>query len=164
MGLYMKDLLDWAEDAALKNLKSHHETADGLQKQSVTTLTVLLTGATGGLAFAIKGLEQGLAWLAVGSSVFSIYLYILCATLVFNTLRVKRFPSIYNEPENLYQKNYTLQELREAELDNIQKRIEEASSRNRQTASWLNRIRFAALASPVFFALTSFLVVRACPF
>lgn len=145
----MSKLLDWAEKSGLENLKWHRETADLLQKQAVTTLTVLLAGATGGLAFVIKGVEHNSLWWVIGSAAFSVYLYALCALLVFNTLRIKSFPSLYNEPKNLFQPAFTLEEMKEAELANIQERIEQAGARNEGTSNWLNRIRYAAVASPM---------------
>lgn len=157
----MSDLLDWAEETGLENLKAHHQTADLLQKQAVTTLTVLLAGATGGLAYAIKGAEYGSLWWAIGSAAFSFYLYLLCALTVFKTLTVKEFPMLHNEPRNLYQPEYSLNSIKEVEIENIQERIQQAVARNKLTAGWLNRIRYAAVASPLVFLITAVLVVLA---
>ncbi|AXA80461.1 hypothetical protein F1536_12340 [Achromobacter xylosoxidans] len=66
-------------------------------------------------------------------------------------------PALYNEPQNLYQPKYTLYQLREVELQNIQARIVEARIRNEATAGALNRVRLWAIASPLFFAITAYL-------
>lgn len=158
-----REFLDWVEQAGLENLKSHRETADLLQKQAVTTLTVLLAGATGGLAFAVKGVEHGSLWWAIGSAAFSVYLYLLCALLVFKTLTIKDFPSLYNEPQNLFQPTFRLEEVKVVELDNIQKRIEQAGARNGETSNWLNGTRYAAVASPIVFVIVALVVTLAVP-
>lgn len=159
----MNDLLDWAEKSGLENLKGHRDTADYLHRQAVTTLTVLLAGATGGLAYAIKGIELGSLWWAIGSAVFSLYLYLLSALTIGKTLKVRDFPALHNEPENLYQPAYPLEALREVELRNIQDRITQAVERNRETSDWLNRIRYAAVASPIVFLATALVVVWVAP-
>lgn len=159
----MSEILDWAEKCGIENLKAHRETADYLQKQAVTTLTVLLAGATGGLAYAIKGAEYGSLWWAVGSAAFSLYLYGLCALAVFKTLTVSDFPALYNEPASLYQPHYSLADIKEAELVNIQERIVQAVARNRETSEWLNYIRYAAVASPIIFLIVAGVVAWAAP-
>jgi hypothetical protein len=76
---------------------------------------------------------------------------------VLRVLQAGNLPALYNEPQNLYQPKYTLYQLREVELQNIQARIVEARIRNEATAGALNRVRLWAIASPLFFAITAYL-------
>lgn len=151
----MSDLLDWVEQAALENLRGRRANADYLQKEGVTTLTIFLAGCGGGIAYSVKGFESGDLWLAFGGTAFTVYLFILSALLVCKVLKVGSIPALYNEPRHLYQKEYSLPVMREAELKNIQKRITEAVSRNNRVADWLNRLRLLSLLSPLVLASTS---------
>jgi hypothetical protein len=158
----MSDLLDWAETAGIENLKGRRENAGHLLKEGVATFTILIAAATGGLAYVVKGLESEKWWLASGAGLFSAYMYVLGALLVIRVLRSGYLPALYNEPMNLYQKQYELNVLREVELKNIQARISETAERNDATAESLNRIRLWAVASPLAFVIgVTFAVVLA---
>jgi len=50
-------LLDYAESAGLENLRNHLVAADSLSKEANTTLTILLAGSAGSLAYAVKLFE-----------------------------------------------------------------------------------------------------------
>jgi len=65
-------------------------------------------------------------------------------------------PSPTNEPLNLYQNDFTLQQIRQTELNNIQIRIQQATERNGATAYWLNRVRLLATSTPLVFGLAIF--------
>ena len=151
----MSDLLAWAEQAGIENLKQQKSAADLLRKEGTTTLTVLLAGATGMLAYGVKGLESGLDWLSVGSLSMSGLLYFLAVMTVQKVLRFQGFPAIYNEPLNLYQKGFALDVMREVELENLQERINQGSARNEAIFKMLNRIRTCAACSPILFVATS---------
>lgn len=153
----MSELLDWAEKAAIENLRGRRENAEHLLKEGVTSFTILIAAATGALAYVVKGIESHQTWLIYGSAAFAGYLYLLCASLVLRVLRAGSLPALYNEPQNLYQPKYTLNQLREVELQNIQARIVETRIRNETTAGALNRIRLWAIASPLVFAITAYL-------
>ncbi|NIF39552.1 hypothetical protein F3J14_01250 [Burkholderia sp. Tr-862] len=63
----------------------------------------------------------------------------------------RELPSIYNEPRNIYQPKYSLEDLKEAEVNDLQKRIDLAASSNAKVVKSLNRLRLAAAASPIVF-------------
>lgn len=149
----MSDLLSWAEHAGIENLKQQKSASDLLRKEGTTTLTVLLAGATGMLAYSIKGFEQNIGWLIAGSVAMSAFLYFLSMILVLRVLKFEGFPALYNEPVHLYQKEYSLELLREVELKNIQERISQGSVRNNTIFNRLNRIRTYAACSPITFLL-----------
>lgn len=149
----MDSLLSWAENAGIENLKQQKAASDLLRKEGTTTLTVLLAGATGVLAYAVKGIESQIGWLMLGALVMSLFLYILSAYLVQYVLRFQGFPAIYNEPEHLYQKEFPLELMREVELKNIQQRIKQGSARNKIIFRRLNIVRTCATCSPLIFLL-----------
>ncbi|WP_315136761.1 hypothetical protein [Achromobacter marplatensis] len=151
----MSELLDWVEKAAVENLRQHHQAADVLAKESATTLTVLLAGMAGALAYAAKAVEaDAWGWLPVSSAVFSAYLLLLCLRLVLKCLKIEDIPSVYNEPLNLLQPDLSLEQIRRYELENAQQRINDAVARNNRVASALNRIRVAAILSPLVFLVS----------
>jgi hypothetical protein len=151
-------LLDWVEQAALENIRAHVKCADDIKRESNTAMAIIIAGASGALAYAAKLIESPTDLpLALAAGMLSIYLFSLCAVLVFKCLTVGVFPSPTNEPKHLYQKQFSLETLREVELKNIQKRIEAAVRINDARALWLNRIWAAATASPIIFAITFFL-------
>jgi len=121
-------------------------------------MAIIIAGASGALAYAAKSSESPLNLpLALAFGLLSIYLFALCAVLVFKCLMVGVFPSPTNEPEHLYQKKFPVEALREVELKNIQYRIKAAVRINDSRALWLNRIWAAATASPIIFGITFFL-------
>ncbi|MFV0411142.1 MAG: hypothetical protein ACK5LJ_16015 [Paracoccus sp. (in: a-proteobacteria)] len=160
----MSTLLDWAETAGIENLKQQRAAADFMRKEGVTTLTILLAGATGALAYAVKGLDQHTAWLASGALAMSLYLYALSAATVFLVMYIQGFPAVYNEPVNLYQKRFSLEALREVELQNLQGRINVAVKRNLCIQNRLNGIRIFAVCSPIAFGAGAWigLYLRGC--
>jgi len=148
----MKELLDWAEKAALENLKFRLQTCEALAKDAGTTLTILLAGLGGTLAYAMKGAEaSATSALTVGAGVMAFWLMIVAAVLIVKCIMTAPIWPPTNEPKNLYQKNYALDDLREVELENVQQRIEQTAERNINTAMWLDRVRLMAVASPLIF-------------
>lgn len=149
----MTELLDWTEKAALDNLKFHLQNADNLAKEASTTLTVLLAGIGGAIAYTLKGFDSGVATAAtIGAGGLTLYLTVLCVLLVFKCMKIEPIPAPTNEPRHLYQKSFDLNVLRELELDNMQERIDQAVRRNDGTTAWLNRVRVMAVLSPVIFS------------
>ena len=154
----MKELLDWAEKAALENIKFHLQNSDNLAKEATTTLTVLLAGLGAALAYTLKALDSGIATTTTaGAAGMTLYLAALSGLLVFRCMKIAPIPAPTNEPRNLYQKGFELDALREVELTNIQERIDQAVARNDGTTAWLNRVRLLAVLSPFIF-----LAVSAC--
>jgi hypothetical protein len=94
----------------------------------------------------------------------TVWLSILSFYLVKKCLMATAIPQVYNEPRNFLDTNYTIHELREAELTNLQARIDDAAKRNANLAKYLNRVRKLAIASPVVFAtgICLYLAVTAC--
>lgn len=153
----MDTVLDWAEKAGLENLKFRLQNAETLAKEAATTLTVLLAGMSGSLAYAVKYFEPAAPsiQMAVGSGALSAWLMLLSAMLVHFCIKTLPLPTPTNEPANLYQPEFTLDLMRAVELKNIQVRIEQATTRNAEVATWLDRIRYCAVASPLVFVISA---------
>lgn len=152
----MSDLLDWAEKSGLENLNFRLQNAETLAKEAASTLTILLAGIGGALAFAVKGFEEAPPTpLAIGTAGLAIWLMITGCLLVVFCMLTTSLPALTNEPKNLYQKGFELNALREVELRNIQERITQTAARNHRVAAWLDRCRLLALASPLVFAISA---------
>ncbi|MDP1634583.1 MAG: hypothetical protein Q8L69_07855 [Gallionellaceae bacterium] len=144
----MNEISEWIEKAALENLRGHSQIADGLAKESATTLTILLAALSGAFGYALTVPEY-----RIGSVAMTAYLFALCVALVTRCMMIKEFPATTNEPRNLNQQGFALDDLRNAELKNFQARIDQAAQRNATTAQWLNRVRLGAIGSPLIFAI-----------
>lgn len=137
-------LLDWVEKCGIENMKDHVSNADIIQKQASTLLTLLLSGAGAALYFGMQHEEFRLAALAV-----SFWLFAVAAFLTLKCLMFGDFPSVWNEPKNLNQPDYGLDELREFELLNLQGRIKQAVAINFTKSVRLNRCILATCFTPV---------------
>ncbi|MFP3794702.1 hypothetical protein [Paraburkholderia sp. SIMBA_027] len=147
-----RELQEWVEKAAIENLKEHYASADQIAKDATTTLTVFLAAVGGGLAYAAKAIEQhSVTWLSAGAIAFTVWFLVLSLLLVWKCMMLRPFSTVYNEPRSLYQPQYSLSQLREAEFKNLQNRINRAAQQNGKVARWLNRLRLAAAACPVAF-------------
>ncbi|WP_454764416.1 hypothetical protein [Cupriavidus campinensis] len=146
----MSDLLEWSEKQALENLRFHIQTAEQLAKDANATLTLLLAGAGGLVAYLVKLLESkaDTVWLAAVCA-FVITLSVLSATLIFFCIKTAPIAAPTNEPKNIYQPSFSLSAIREVELQNIQVRIDQVARRNMRVATWLDYVRFMAVCSPI---------------
>ncbi|OXJ36705.1 hypothetical protein CFB82_09650 [Burkholderia sp. HI2714] len=152
----MSELLEWVEKSAIENLKAHHACADVIAKDAATTLTVFLAALGGGLAYAAKAVEQhSLNWLSIGAIAFTGWFLVLNLLLVVRCLVFRELPSIYNEPRNIFQPEFSVDELKEEEIQNLQQRIDTAASSNAKVAKSLNKLRLAAAASPIVFIVVA---------
>ncbi len=151
----MSELIDWAEKAGLENIRFRLQITETLAKEAQTTLTILLAGMGGSLAYAMKGLESaaGMDAITSGAAFLSAWLMISSILLIMNCIMTAPLSPPTNEPKNLYRKDYTLDELREFEMLNLQKRIEIITARNHRVAAWLDRVRLWVAASPLVFML-----------
>ena len=140
----MTTVLDWAEKASVENMIDHVSNADLIQKQASTLLTMLLSGAAAALYFGFD--HEELRFVAV---IVSFWLFGLSAFLTRKCLMFGDFPSVWNEPKNLNQKGFELDKLREFELDNLQKRINEAISLNFTKSLRLNDCILSACCTPI---------------
>lgn len=147
--------LDWAEKAAIENLRGRLATGDFLTTHANGLLNILLVGIGAALSFGARvftptatPMDWGAAWVAA-------WLSAVALILVHQCISTRKTPALFNEPKNIYKPDLGLDEatIRKAELDNVQERIEQAKERNSQVAFWLDRCRYAASATPIVFAI-----------
>lgn len=145
--------LEWIEKQAQESMRARFATADLIAKEAQTTLTVLLAGIGGSAAYGAKVFNAGPAGpLEIASAWACGYLIVVAAVLVFKCMMFRSYPAPFQDPANLMHPDRSLDEIREAELEKIGERITEAAKLNRERAALLNRIRLAAVASPLVFA------------
>ncbi|MES9830527.1 MAG: hypothetical protein ABW201_19915 [Candidatus Thiodiazotropha sp.] len=153
----MTDLLTYAETAGMENLRFRIQNSEVLAKEAASTLAIILAGMGGSLAFAAKGLEQTTpSSFVFGAISLALWLMIVGGILVKFCILTQDLQAPTNEPANLYQTEYSIEEIRIAELKNIQSRIQKATTRNHKVAAWLDRCRLLSLASPLIFAIPAF--------
>jgi hypothetical protein len=152
----MNEIQDWAEKAGMENIRFRLQNAETLAKEATSTLTILLAGMGGAMAYAIKGFEQlEPTSLTIGAAVLAGWLMLSAVLLVVFCMLTTDLPVPINEPQNLYQKGYSLDALKEVELRNLSERINQTAARNHRVSAWLDRTRLFAIISPLIFLLTS---------
>lgn len=140
------EVLEWAEKAAIENLKFHGQCADALAREASTTLAVLLAGMGAALAHVIQALDRGSAGPLVGvSAALGLGLAVLGLLVVTRCMRIEALAAPTNEPGHLALPGFSVAQLRRAELCNMQARILQAVARNERTTGWLNRARLWAV-------------------
>lgn len=145
--------LEWIEKQAQESMRARFATADLIAKEAQTTLTVLLAGIGAAAAYGAKVFNAGPAEpLEIASAWACGYLIVVATALVFKCMMFRSYPAPFQDPANLMHPDRSLDEIREAELEKIGERIAEAAELNRERAALLNRIRLAAVASPLVFA------------
>lgn len=150
---------EWIEKAAIENLKGRRETADILAKEAATTLTVLLAGVGGSLAYGVKLLDGDTSNTVIAASAACIWLTLLSMGLVLACLKIKGIPALYNQPGELLKRGESKEsfdEWRRGELENIEIRIQTAVRRNNTTARNLNYVRILAVCTPFISVLAAF--------
>lgn len=154
--------LEWVEKQCQESLKDRFTTAELISKEAQTTLTVLLAAIGGATAYAAKIFEPGAPGpLAIASAAVCVYLVALSVCLVMTCMMLTSYPALHQEPENLMQKEYPVDALKEAELKNIDLRIRDAAAINARRANWLNAVRIAAALAPIFFAGVAWIAPQA---
>jgi len=152
------DRLDYIEREAQANMEFHLENLDSLKSEAQATLNFLLLILSGAFGYTIKLLgDDKLAWAFVMGCVTS-YLSCVAGYLTLYCLATGVVMPPTNEPRNLSSNDCSLEELRELELKNLQKRIVFNRKRNTKIGRRLNKARLLVCASPVVFLLAWFLL------
>lgn len=160
---FVEGELDWIEKSAIENLKGRVATADTLAKEAVTTLTVLLAGAGGSFALAIKSFDENANAGSMAALIASMWLTGLTIFLVCWCLRIIEIPAVYNQPKQLLGRaahGASFEAWRRHELTNIEKRIGDAVARNDLIADRLNLIRILATLTPILAAISAWVFIR----
>lgn len=148
----MEELLDWAEKNGLENLRFRLQISEALAKDASSTLTLTLAAMGGAMAYGIKGLEGGtVSPLVIGILAVTGWLAFCAMLIVFRCIQTRELVAPTNEPNNIFQPEYALDDLRRVELKNIQMRIEQATARNWTVAYWLDKSRLMLALTPAVF-------------
>lgn len=153
-----KDLVEWAEKAAVEHLRGKLASGDFLLTQANTLLSILLVGIGGGLGYAVKLAEaSALPPYTWGLAVATAWLSGVAVFLVAKCVVTRDTQVLFNEPKNLCPPGtaLTLDEVVPFELENMQGRIERTNARNAGIAKWLDRCRYATIFTPVVFAIAA---------
>lgn len=158
----MKELLDYIEGEARINAAFHLTNADNLTKEGNTLLNLLLAGAGGALALVAALLQKTTpvpSWQPWAVGAASAYLFILAALVVWKCLWVQEIWPPANEPKNFPLTGYTVEQIREFDLQNKQQCCDNNRVRNERVGTWLNRCRALAAATPVVTACAAWAAV-----
>lgn len=148
---FVEGEFEWIEKNGIENLKGRAATADMLAKEASTTLTVLLAGVGGSVAYAIKVAGDHSGAVVAGTFV-CVYLMVLSALLVYRCMMINPIPAVYSQPGGLLERikhDASFDEWREGELLNIEDRIIGATKRNEFVAKKLNLVRQLAICTPI---------------
>ncbi len=153
----MNELIDFAEKAGMENIKFRLQNSETLAKDAASTLTILLAGIGGAMAYAAKIFEESPSKASeIGAFWFCIWLIATAMFLVINCILSTEMQAPTNQPMNLYLKEYSLDAVRIVELRNLEERIKLTISKNHRIAVWLDRVRISIILSPVvFFVVTA---------
>lgn len=148
----MNTELDFFEAEAKENAAFHITCAETLMREANTFLNLLLAGAGGALALMVT-LAEKLAptWQTFGTAAISVYLFLLVGLLLLKCLRVRPIYPPANEPKNLMQEDFSIEQIRKAEMKARQFCIDANRHRNDEVGLWLNRCRGMTAATPLIF-------------
>lgn len=146
------DLRAWAEEVGYENLKERIASGNAIAAQAATTLTLVLAGMGGALAYAVRVFEPSPSAPVVASAALCVWLMAIAALLVLKCINVADAPMLHNQPGNLLLPGHTLAEVRAGELVGLQSRIWQQVDRNNARGAWLNACRNLAIGSPLVFA------------
>lgn len=143
---------EWVELAGFENMKSRRAAAATLAEQVSATLTILLAGLGGSLAYAVKILDGDFALSSVAAFGAAAWFAYLAARLTQGCMMIRDIDAVYNDPGNLLmrpQRKDSFVEWRYGEILNLDERIKNTTSRNELTGSRLNVIRLATTGTPI---------------
>ena len=150
----MCEKIDWIEKQAAENLKFRLQICETLAKDANNLLMVLLTAIGAVVAYAIKNAGGGeLNSLLVGAIALTAWLMVIATFLVFKCIMTSDLMPPGNDPKHLMLEDYTLEQIKGFELENVQNSINHTARRNQKTAYWLDKARFASVTSPLIFIL-----------
>lgn len=145
-------MLDWAEQQGHENMRVRMQVTEALAKEAHVTLTLAMAALSGGVGYAVRllgaGALQPAGW---GLLVVTAWVAVVAGLLLGKCIMSRDLQIGANEPKNLYKPAYEVDDLRAAELEGLQRRIEHNTARNRAVACWLDRCRGMLVASQLVF-------------
>ena len=152
-----KEALDYAESQAVRNVEFHLKNLESLSKEAHLTLSVLLAGIPAAFTFGLKFYNQtGMGTWGGALLLLSLYLWFVGVYLM-GAIKPRPVYAPGNEPSKLEpvlnDPKFTLEEIREEELKNLQERITQNRLRCEDTGKIVNNSRKAILVSTLLFPL-----------
>jgi hypothetical protein len=146
---------EWAEKAGAENLKHRLSTGDVLLAQANTLASILLVGIGAAMGVAVKLAEGASGVLVWGSVASTLWMALVAAVLVHRCIATRETEVLGSAPLNVYKPEMALSEVevRRYFMEQIQDRIAFTCRRNSEVAYWLDRCRYAAIATPLVFML-----------
>ena len=130
----------------------HLENSTILTREANSTLLITMAAGLGALGYTARLIEEGASsQLVVAVGLVAIHLLLVAVFLVRKCLSAADIMPVTNEPRNLYQKDFEWEQVLEAELGNLDARIQFNQLRNKVVGTWLNGLRYAAFAAPLTF-------------
>ena len=147
-----KDQLDYVQGQAEKNMDFHLKNLEGLNSEVYKLLTLLFAVIAASFAATVKACDTKSWILAISIGVLCAYLIVIAIAL----LRCVKPSDLHppgNEPRKLLpsisDERFTLEQIREAEILNLQERIDLNRSRCKTTGRTMVVAQYAFLASPL---------------
>lgn len=136
------------------NAAFHDACGDNLTAAANHTLTWLSTAGFGAVAYAAHLFEVGARgpapWAVLAGAV---HLLVVSAGIIWKCLSSRPAYPPSNEAKNLVHPGFSWVQIVETEIGLLADRVSRIRARNELTGRWLNRLRYAALAAPLTFAL-----------
>lgn len=153
---------EWAEKNGRENLRGRLATGDFLLQQANTLLTLMLVAVTGLLAWGVRIFGAGAGPVEWGCAVAAVWLCAVVVTLTVGCIATKETQALFNEPGNIYRPHLGLSqtEVLASEMVALQGQIDKTKVRNAAVATWLDRCRYAAVVTPLVFAIAAFAAGR----
>lgn len=153
---------EWAEKNGRENLRGRLATGDFLLQQANTLLSLALFAMAGLLAYGARIFNADAGPVEWGCAIAAAWLCSVAVVLSAKCIVTKETQVLFNEPGNIYKPELTFSQTQVLafEMEHLQSQINKTKSRNSQVASWLDRCRYAAIATPLVFAVAAFWVGR----
>lgn len=153
---------EWAEKAGAENLKHRLGTGDVLLAQANTLVSILLVGIGAAMGVAVKLAEGASGALVWGAAASTLWMALVASVLVYQCVATRETEVPGSAPLNVYKPEKSLSEMdvRRYFMEQIQDRIAFTCKRNSEVAYWLDRCRYAAIATPVVFMLAALVYGR----
>lgn len=157
-----KDQLDYVQSQAEKNMDFHLKNLEGLNSEVYKMLTLLAAVIATTFAAVLKSYDSQSWFWAWSLGGLCTYL-ILIALLLLNSVKPSDLQAPGNEPckllPSINDPKYPLEKVREAEVLNLQERINLNRLRCEKTGRTMRLVMFAFLATPLVFVFAAVITV-----
>ena len=146
--------LEYIEEHGLRTAEFHLRMLEGMNQQAQKLLSLLIVsiGASLGYFFRLVETSASSAWV-FGVAALAVYLAGIATYLVWGCLSTTAAWPATNIPREMKKEPGTVTEIREAEIEHIQFRVDKNRQRNEEIGGRLNYAQYAIAGAPVFFLL-----------